>query len=182
MLKVRLTLVLFLLILGSSSYAQRYTQSGVIHTEIQLFTKNGIQINGSSKEMHVDYPAQDQKMVIRLDPHTIRTDNIDFNKQLDECLLGNFVFTSEVDASSLEFRSKYNETIEVEAEAEINNITQQVKLYLILSNKKTTNKNEIIIVGKGVINISDFELDNIFPDLEGELIFQFTQNLVVNYK
>ena len=37
------------------------------------------------------------------------------------------------------------------------------------------------ISGKGRVSISDFKLDEIFPNLEGELIVRFTQNLIITY-
>lgn len=178
---MRFVTIIFLFV-SYSSFGQQYTQSGTIHTDIQLFTKNGTQINGNSKEMEIEYPAQDRKMVITLDPHTITTDNIEFNKQLNDCSLEDFVFVAEVDASSLEFKSNYNESIEIETTTTINNITKRVKITLIMSNKKTTNRNVIVIVGKGNFNIADFNLEEEFPNLEGELLFQFTQNLIVTFK
>ena len=179
---LKASLITFLtLFICSISLAQQYSQSGVIHTDMQLYTKNGIQINGTSKEMHIEYPVQGQKMEVTLDPHTIKTDNIEFDQQLYDCLLEDFVFVAELDASSLEYHSNYNETIELQTRATINNVTQNVMLYLIISNKKTTNRNVMEISGKGRISISDFKLDEIFPNLEGELIVRFTQNLIITY-
>jgi len=169
------------ILMSYCSFGQQYTQNGIVHTDIQMFTKNGTQINGNSKEMVIEYGSGD-KMVIRIDPHTITTDNIEFNKELYDCILGSFVFVAEVDASRFEYQSNYNETTELESEATINNVTRNVKLTLIMTNKKTTNRNVIVIVGKGTFNIADFNLEEKFPNLKGELIFQFTQNLVVTYK
>ena len=179
---LKASLITFLtLFICSISLAQQYSQSGVIHTDMQLYTKNGIQINGTSKEMHIEYPVQDQKMEVTIDPHTIKTDNIEFDQQLYDCILEDFVFVAELDASSLEYHSNYNETIELQTRATINNVTQNVMLYLIISNKKTTNRNVMEISGKGRISISDFKLDEIFPNLEGELIVRFTQKLIITY-
>jgi hypothetical protein len=172
---------LLIVFLALNSFAQRYTQSGVVHTEIKAFTKNDVQINGNSKEMEVEYPPNEHKMVLRLDPHTILSDNIEFNKQLDQSLLGSFVFLAEIDGSKFDFQSKYNETFEVEAEATINNITLKIPIVMVVNNKKTNNSNTLIIVGKGEIGIEDFELQEIFPDLTGVIKFQFTQNLVIKY-
>ena len=178
----RIIIGAFFLSFSLSSVAQRHTQSGVIHTDIQVFTKDRIQINGTSKEMHIEYPPAEQKMIIRLDPHSIETDNIEFNEELEECLLGNFVFEAEVDGSRFEYQSRYNDTFEVESDATINNITRKVPILLIVNNKKTTDKNTLVIVGKGEMKLNDFELEEFFPQLEGVLKFQFTQNMVVNFR
>jgi hypothetical protein len=121
-------------------------------------------------------------MVLRLDPHTIETDNLIFDAQLQKSLLGSFVFVAEVDGSRFEFQSKYNETIEIEAVTTINNVTKRIPITLIVTNKKTINNNTLIILGKGEISIEDFELEEFFPQLKGNIKFQFTQNLLLNYR
>lgn len=179
---IRIITSVFGLFLSFSIAAQHYTQSGVIHTDVQLYTKEGVQINGNSKEMHIEYPPNENKMVINLDPHTIVTDNIDLNKQIEKSLLANFVFIAEVDGDRFDFQSKYNDTFEVEADAEINNITKKIPIVIIVNNKKTNNQNTIIIVGKGEIKLVDFGLEEFFPQLDGVLKFQFTQNMRINYR
>lgn len=175
-------LLIFILIFTSLlASGQRYTQSGVVHTEIQMYNKNGVQINGVSKEAHIEYSG-DSKMQITVDPKTFVTDNIEFNRQLDNAFIGNFKFIAEFDASTFEYQSRYNETLEIEAETEINNEYGVVTILLIVNNQNTTNENRYVIVGKGEVGIDDYKLNELFPELTGVLKFQFTQNLTSKYR
>lgn len=158
-----------------------YQQSGIIHTEVQMYTKDGVQINGSSKEMNIDLAEAGSKMLITLDPQTILTDNIDFNTEMENAVLGNFKFLAEINPSDFEYQSRYNQRIEIPAECEINNVTGNTIIQLVVNNKKTNSENTYIIVGKGEIKVEDYNLNQVFPNIKGELKFQFTQTLKVKY-
>ncbi|MGB0402458.1 MAG: hypothetical protein ACPGEG_00085 [Salibacteraceae bacterium] len=172
---------IFIILCFSGASQGLYQQSGIIHTEVQMYTKDGVQINGTSKEMHIELPDAGTKMVILLDPQTIITDNIEFNEEMDNAILGNFKFLAEVDVSAFEYQSRYNEMVELASECEINNVTGNTVIQLVVNNKKTNSENIYIIVGKGEIDIEEYNLHQVFPNLKGELKFQFTQTIKVKY-
>ena len=158
-------------------FAQRYVTSGKVHTFIQTSTKEGVAINGSSTDMQIEYPPNQEIMRLQLDPLTLTTDNIEFNEQLQNSLLGPFEFVIEVDASRFDYQSKYNEKMELDAEVSINNITSNIIVTLVVTNKKTINTNNYAIAGSGVVVVDDHELREVFPNIGDEIIFKFTQNL-----
>lgn len=171
------SLVVVILITPNFILGQRYTEATKVHTYIQTSTKNGVAINGSSNEMKIEYPQNGHEMQIYLDPLTISTDNLEFNEQMQESLLGPFEIKAEVDVSRFEYQSRYNEVLESQAQATINDITRNVIITLVVTNKKTINTNTYVITGTGVIDVEAHKLHDVFPNIADEIKFEFTQSL-----
>ncbi|UTW63878.1 hypothetical protein KFE98_07000 [bacterium SCSIO 12741] len=175
-------LLIALLLFSGLSFGQQYVQTGMVHTEIQAATQNGVPINGSSKDMKIEYPPSQDLMVLYLDPMTLQTDNIEFNEQLQNSFLGNIEIVLEVDVNQFEYHSHADENITVSGEATINNNTSEIIVVLTVSNKKTNNQNMYQISGSGAFNILDYGLEEIFPNLDPIVKFQFSQSLQANFR
>lgn len=182
-MKMKLVFTILIATLYSfSSVGQRYTQAGQVHTFIQTSTKEGVSINGSSSETKIDYSQGGNQMVINLDLITLKTDNIEFNQQLENAFLGPLEVIAEVDASKFEYQSKYNEVIESNAVARLNNEESNILIRIIVTNKKTINTNTYNITGTGILKLSDHKLEDKFPMLSDEIKFEFTQSLKSTFR
>ncbi|MCB0479872.1 MAG: hypothetical protein KDC83_00500 [Flavobacteriales bacterium] len=163
--------------LVSNAMGQRYTQAGKVHTFIQTSTKDDVAIRGNSTDAKIDYSQGGTQMFISLDPHTIITDNIEFNQQLEKSNLGLIEMLAEVDVSRLQYQSRYNEVIEAQAVVTFNNQESNVLITLIVTNKKTNDNNTYSITGTGELNVDDHKLHDIFPNIGDKIAFEFTQFL-----
>jgi hypothetical protein len=179
--KLQLLILLAALVSGLTSKAQRYVRSTAVDVYLEAETKDGVLLKGHSKEVQIEYPPGAGLMIVRLDPKTIKTDNLTFDQHMEAAFLGAIVFELPFQTSEIEYRSLQNETLITEAQASINNIEKPITIHLNITNNKSNLKNIYSISGLTLISVEAFELNRHFPELGGSIKLEFAQTAEINY-
>lgn len=165
-----------------SGKAQISVQSSKITIEIKTINQNDVAINGTSKEAEAQIDPMQNKSTITLDPTSIQSDNVEFDKAIEAAGFDAFVLEVKIDPLELNYSSKKKEPIYAQCKAVINGITGTVPITLTAATQMTNETHTYLVTGNGKISLSDFNLTEPLPMLKDDIKFRFTQNIIAEFR
>lgn len=175
-------LILLLIVTGIQDlFSQRFLRATKVDLFIEGETRDGVKLKGQSREVELQYPPGAGLMVLHLDPKTIITDNLTFNKHMEDAFLGAIHMELPFQTEEIEYRSMQNERFDTEGLLRLNNREKKIKVSLNITSNKSNLRNMYSISGLVIVRVSDFTLEEHFPELSGSIKFEFSQTVEVNY-
>tara|TARA_B100000497_G_C7565757_1_gene341100 strand:- start:108 stop:647 length:540 start_codon:yes stop_codon:yes gene_type:complete len=178
---IKLTFSLAVFFLSLTIHAQS-VQTNAIIIELKAVNYNDVAINASSRDAEVNMDPIANTTRIAIDPITIKSDNVEFDKAIEMAEFEPFVFKMVIDPMMLDFQSRQNEQVDATCFATINGITQRIELKLLITSKKTSTLNTYVLTGTGRIPLELFELKDKLSILKDDISFLFTQNITAAYR